>query len=131
MSKDVTANRFATICAGEESTRTWIALHLVGQENSDIEFWDTSMRRGDIGPYIRHTFSDMRQLRKKLVELLLALVQFTTASVVDSEQGHDAVNDEKSVFVTNEELGDLVQELHLVLGVDSPSVGDVVLSYRV
>jgi hypothetical protein len=87
------------------------------------------MTWGGIGLHIRPTFSDMRQLRKELVELLLALVQFTTASVVDSEQGHNTVNDEKSVFVTNEELGNLVQELHLVLRVDGSSVGDVVLSY--
>jgi hypothetical protein len=71
----------------------------------------------------------MCQLRKELVELLLALVQLTTASIVDSEQGHDTVDDEKSILVSNEELGDLVQELHLVLRIDGSSVCDVVLSW--
>jgi hypothetical protein len=71
----------------------------------------------------------MCQLRQELVELLLALVQLTTASIVDTKQGHDAVDDEKSVFISDEELGDFVQELHLVLRIDGSSVGYVVLGY--
>ena len=69
----------------------------------------------------------MGQLRQKLIELLLALVQLSTACVVDAEESHDAIDDEQAVLVTDEELGDLVQELHLVFGVDSTSVSDVVL----
>jgi hypothetical protein len=37
MGQDVTSYRLATISASEESTRAWIALHLVGQENGDVE----------------------------------------------------------------------------------------------
>jgi hypothetical protein len=73
----------------------------------------------------------MRQLRKELVELLLTLVQLTAASIVDAKQGHDTVDDEETVLVANEELGDLVQELHLMLRIDGTSVGDVVLCYKV
>jgi hypothetical protein len=81
--------------------------------------------------FMRSTFGNMRQLRQELVELLLPLVQLATTSVVDSKKRHDAVNDEETVLVTNKELGDLVQELHLVLGVDRTSVSDVVLGCTV
>jgi hypothetical protein len=40
MSENVTANRFATVRAGEECARTWVTLHLVRQEDGDIELWD-------------------------------------------------------------------------------------------
>lgn len=61
------------------------------------------------------TFSNVRKLRQELIELLLTLVKLTTTSVVDTEQCHDAVDDEQTVFVANKELGDLVQKLHLML----------------
>jgi hypothetical protein len=44
MSEDMTTNGFATICASEQSACTWIALHLVGQENGDIELWNALTR---------------------------------------------------------------------------------------
>lgn len=69
----------------------------------------------------------MRELRQELVELLLTLVELTTASVVNTEQCHNAVDDEQTVFVADEELGDLVQELHLMFRVDGTGVSDVVL----
>jgi len=69
----------------------------------------------------------MRQLRQELIELLLALVQLASASVIDSEQGHDAVDDEETVLIADEELGDLVEELHLMLRVDGASICDIVL----
>ena len=50
----------------------------------------------------------MRQLREELVELLLTLVELTTACIVDTEQGHDAVDNEETVLITNEEFCDLV-----------------------
>jgi len=59
----------------------------------------------------------------------LALIQLTAASVVDSKERHDAVDNKEAVLVANEELGNLVQELHLVLRVDGTSVCDVVLCY--
>jgi hypothetical protein len=78
---------------------------------------------------MRCTFSNMRQFGKKLVEFLLSLVQFSSTSVVNSKEGHDAVDNEETVLIPDEELGNLVQKLHLMLGVDSTSVGDVVLRY--
>lgn len=69
----------------------------------------------------------MCQLRKKLVKLLLALIQFATASIVDTEEGHNAVDDKETVFVANKELGDLVQKLHLMFRIDGAGVGDVIL----
>lgn len=59
---------------------------------------------------------------------MLTLAELSSSSVVDTKESHDAVNDEKAVFVADEELGNLIQELHLVLRVDGASVGDVVLS---
>jgi hypothetical protein len=76
------------------------------------------------------TFGNMRQLGKELVELLLALIEFTTTRVVDTEERHDAVDDEKAVLVPDKELCDLVQQLHLMLRVDSTSISDVVLGYN-
>jgi hypothetical protein len=76
----------------------------------------------------RLTFSNMRQFREELVELLLALIELTTADVVNTEQSHDAVDDEETVLVADEVFGDLVEELHLMLRVGSASVGDVLLS---
>jgi len=72
----------------------------------------------------------MRQLREELVELLLALVEFTTTCIIDTKQGHDAVDDEQSVLIADEEFGDFVEKLHLMLGVDSAGIGDVILCYR-
>lgn len=69
----------------------------------------------------------MCQLRQELVELLLTLTQLTTTSIVDSKQSHYAVNDEQAIVVTDEVLGDFVEKLHLMFGVDSASVCDVVL----
>lgn len=57
----------------------------------------------------------------------MTLVQLTTTGVVDPEESHDTVYNEETVFVANEELGNLVQELHLVLRVDGTSIRDVVL----
>ena len=73
------------------------------------------------------TFSNVRQLREELVELLLSLIKLTTAGVVDPEECHDAIDDEKPVFVSHKELCDLVQKLHLMFRVDGSSIGDVVL----
>jgi hypothetical protein len=80
---------------------------------------------------MRPTFCDMRQLRQELVEFLLPLIQFATASVVDSKKRHNAVDNEETVLIANKEFGNFVQELHLVLGVDSTSVSDVVLGCTV
>jgi hypothetical protein len=75
----------------------------------------------------KHTFRNVRQFGKKLVKLLLTLVQFTSSSIVDTEESHDAVDDKKTIFVPHEEFSNFVQELHLMLRVDCASIGDVVL----
>lgn len=41
----------------------------------------------------------MCELRKELVEFLLAVGELAAAAVVDAEAGHDAVDDEEAVFV--------------------------------
>lgn len=69
----------------------------------------------------------MREFGQELIELLLALVELATASVVDAEECHDAVDDEQTVFVADEEFGYLVQKLHLMLRVDGTGVCDIVL----
>lgn len=47
----------------------------------------------------------MRQLRQELIEFLLTIGEFSTATVVDAEAAHDAVNDEEAVFVGGEIRG--------------------------
>ena len=50
------------------------------------------------------TFSHMCQLREELVEFLLAICQLATATVVDAEAIHNAVDDEETVLVCGERL---------------------------
>lgn len=69
----------------------------------------------------------MGELREELVEFLLPFIELTTPGVVNTEESHDAVDDQESVLVADEKLGDLVQELHLVLRIDSASIRNVVL----
>ena len=47
------------------------------------------------------------------------------------EERHDAVNDQKPVLVADKELCDFIQELHLMLGVNSAGICDVVLRCEV
>jgi len=39
------------------------------------------------------------ELRQELVKFLLSIGKLATAAVVDAEAGHDAVDDEETVFV--------------------------------
>ena len=71
------------------------------------------------------TLSYVGQLGEKLVELLLSLVQLTAAHIINTEQGHYAVNDEKPILVVHKVLGHFVEKLHLMLRINSTSVGDV------
>ena len=57
----------------------------------------------------------MGQLGQELVQLLLALAEFSTTAVVDAEGGHDAVNDEETVVVGGEIDAEVIQELQLML----------------
>lgn len=81
--------------------------------------------RRKVGRY--HTLGDVCQLRQELVELLLAFIELTTTGIIDTEEGHDAVDDEKPILIAHKKLGHLIQEFHLMLGVDGASIGDVVL----
>lgn len=128
VSEDVTANRLATIRSSKEGAGSRVTLDLVRHKDSDVELCQGLVRpRRKLN--IESTFGDMRQLGEELVELLLALIQLTTTSVVNAEECHDAVDDKKAILVTDKEFGDLVQELHLVLRVDSTRIGDIVLSW--
>ncbi len=51
----------------------------------------------------------MRELRQKLIEFLLAIGQFPTAAVVDTEAVHDAVYDKEPIFIRSEIRGKGVQ----------------------
>jgi hypothetical protein len=57
----------------------------------------------------------MCQLGEKLVELLLALIEFTTTCVIDTEKSHDAVDDKQPVLIANEKFGDFIEKFHLML----------------
>ena len=63
----------------------------------------------------RFTFSHMGQLGQELVQLLLTICKFASTAVVDSEAVHDAVDDEETVLIRGERLGEGIEELELVL----------------
>ena len=54
-----------------------------------------------------------------MVEFLLAVCEFASATVINTKAIHDAVDDKKAVLVTGERLGERVEELELVLKVES------------
>lgn len=58
----------------------------------------------------------MRQLGKKLVELLLAIGEFSAPAVIDAETSHDAVDDEQTVLVGREVCRKSIEKLKLMLG---------------
>ena len=62
-----------------------------------------------------HTFRNVGQLGKELVEFLLALIELAAADIVNAREGHDAVDDQEAVLVVYEVLGNLVEKLHLML----------------
>lgn len=57
-------------------------MRLACHENADIEF-----------------LGHVSELRQELVEFLLTIGKLATAAVVNAEAGHDAVDDEETVFV--------------------------------
>lgn len=124
----MTADWLATVCSLEYCTRSWVTLDLVGHKDGDVEFYE-AVSENDRRNCLANTFSDRRQLREKLVKLLLTLIQFATTGVVDTKECHDAVDDEKAVLVADEELGDPVQQLHLMFRIDSTGIGDIVLGW--
>lgn len=81
MGKNVTTDRFASVGACEQSAGSRVRLHLVDDQDRDVEL-----------------FSHLTELAQMLAKLALALVQLSTAMVVVSEVSHDAVDDEESVL---------------------------------
>lgn len=71
--------------------------------------------REGTGDWWIHTFSHVSQLREELIELLLAIGEFSTTAVVDAETVHDTVDDEEAVLVAGEGLGERVEQFELVL----------------
>jgi hypothetical protein len=129
VSKNVTTHRLSAVCTGEESAGSRVTLDLIGHEHRDIELCDIlSVVMCDEVYQCLPTFSNMGKLGEKLIELLLSLVQLATTHKVNTEECHDAVDDQKTVLIANEELGDLVQQLQLMFRIDSASISDVVLS---
>jgi hypothetical protein len=72
----------------------------------------------------------MCQLREELVQLLLPLIEFTAARVVDTKESHDTVDDEQPILIADKELGDFVEKFHLMLRVHCASIGYIVLGCR-
>jgi hypothetical protein len=62
-----------------------------------------------------HTFGNVRQFREKLIEFLLTLIQLSSPDKIDSEQSHDAVDNQETVFIAHKVLGYFIQQLKLVL----------------
>jgi len=111
MSNNVSTDRLPSIRTSEQSTGTWITLHLVRHEHRQIVL-----------------FRRLRQLRKMDVELLLPLAQLAAAGVVDTEECADTVDDEQAVLATGQLLRGLRQSFMLMLGVLGADVGDVLVS---
>lgn len=65
----------------------------------------------------------MRQLAQELIQLLLTICQFATTAKIDAETGHDAIDDQESVFVGGEVGGKGVEEFELVLEVVNGEIG--------
>ena len=57
----------------------------------------------------------------------MTFIKFTTSNVVNSEECHDTVDDQESVLIVDEKLGDFVQKLHLMFRIDCSGISDVVL----
>ena len=111
MSDNVTANRLTSICTGEQSARTRIRLDLVGHEDSDVEF-----------------FCHVLEPIEMQAELLLALIQFSTTEVVNTEESADAVNDKQAVLASCEILVELGEKVMLVFAILRTSDSDVLNS---
>ena len=60
-----------------------------------------------------------------MCKLLLALGEFTAPAIVDAEAGDDAIDDQETVGVGGEGLGEGLEEVELVFAVDGAGVGDV------
>lgn len=63
---------------------------------------------------------------QKLAESLLTIRQFSTTAVICAEESHDRVNDEKTILSGAEVECKDIQQLHLVLTVESAADTDVV-----
>lgn len=76
----------------------------------------------------KSTFSHMRQFDQKLVQLLLAFGELSTAAVIHAKAVHDAVDDQEPVIATGEFLRKRIEQFELMLAVECASVGNVLLS---
>lgn len=78
-----------------------LSLHIsdAHHENTHVEFCLVSAIDSVAVTEEQFTLRHVRKLAKELIELLLALVQFATAIVVNTEKSHDTVNDEKAIVI--------------------------------
>ncbi|KAL8828077.1 MAG: hypothetical protein Q9191_002794, partial [Dirinaria sp. TL-2023a] len=60
-------------------------------------------------------FGHVSKSRQELIELLLAIGKLATATVIDPKAGHDAIDDQKAIFVTRELRRERVKEFELML----------------
>jgi hypothetical protein len=111
MSEYVTTDGLASIGTCEQSAGAGIRLHLVDDQDSNVEF-------------LRH----LAKLAKVLAQLSLAFVQFSTAMEVVAEVCHDAVDNEKTILPARERLSQATKLLVLVFTVLRPHVQNVLVS---
>jgi hypothetical protein len=70
MSDNVAADGFTSVSAGKQCRSSWVGLDLVGDEDGDVEL-----------------LGHVLQTSKMDAQLGLAILQFSTADVVDAEEG--------------------------------------------
>jgi len=103
-------NRLTTVHTGEHRARTWVTLDLVGHQHADVVL-----------------LCHERDLLQELGKVGLTLAEFAASLIVDSEAGHDAVDNEQSILAGAEGFRAEVEKLALVLAIDGSGVGDVVV----
>ena len=97
MGQDMSTYWLAPVCTGEESTGAGIGLDLVrlGETLHQLRLlsWPITLNavayheNADI-ELLSHTC----KLAQELIELLLPVCEFSTATIVDAETGHDAID---------------------------------------
>lgn len=73
------------------------------------------------------TFSHVSQLHQKLIQFLLPIGQFTAATEVHTKAIHDTVDNQQPILAAGKLLGEVIQQLELVLAVERSGVCDVLL----
>jgi len=70
-------------------------------------------------------FCHMAQLRQEQIQFSLSMGQLPSPLVVNTETGHDAVDDQQHKITTCKLPRERIQQLVLVLAVECPGIEDV------